>query len=77
MIVYIRANKKEDYIQEADRLIGTYIQGVLTILEQLGYTEQDILTLAGVYKKVEERNVSSGVMTLFFIKEVLVLSNLS
>ncbi|KAK7091010.1 outer dynein arm-docking complex subunit 1-like isoform X2 [Littorina saxatilis] len=51
------ADKREQFIKNADHVIKTYIRGILAILDKLGYTQQDIERLAGVFKCVEERNV--------------------
>ena len=53
-----RAERREQNIQNANTVISVYIQGILAILEKLGYSQQDIERLAGIYKCVEERNVS-------------------
>ena len=37
----------------------------MEILTKLGYTQEEILRLAGVYKRVEERNVSRNQFTDF------------
>ena len=58
--VCVRANHKEDCIAQADEIIDTYINGILAILDKLGYTQPEITRLAGVFKVVEERNVSHG-----------------
>ncbi|KAK7478258.1 hypothetical protein BaRGS_00030516 [Batillaria attramentaria] len=52
------AGEQEKRIERADKVIDSYIEGVLRNLDNLGYTQQEIDKLAGVYGKIEERNVS-------------------
>ncbi|KAK7497444.1 hypothetical protein BaRGS_00011286, partial [Batillaria attramentaria] len=51
------ADDKEKRLKSADEVIQSYIEGVLRVLDNLGYTQEEILKMAGVYGKVEERNV--------------------
>nr|KAG5707020.1 hypothetical protein BaRGS_019625 [Batillaria attramentaria] len=50
------AGEQEKRIERADKVIDSYIEGVLRNLDNLGYTQQEIDKLAGVYGKIEERN---------------------
>ena len=63
-----RATQKEESIAQADEMIATYIRGIMDILTKLGYTQEEILRLAGVYKRVEERNVSGNQFTDFNVQ---------
>nr|KAG5707019.1 hypothetical protein BaRGS_019624 [Batillaria attramentaria] len=53
----VLADDKEKRLKSADEVIQSYIEGVLRVLDNLGYTQEEILKMAGVYGKVEERNV--------------------
>lgn len=54
-----RSELKEGFIGKADVVIGEYIEGVVTLLSDLGYTSSEIEKLTGTFHKVEERNVST------------------
>lgn len=59
--VDFRGDSQERKMERADTIIASYIDGVVTILDQLGYVQSEMDALAGVHGCIEERNVSSAV----------------
>ncbi|KAL8578351.1 hypothetical protein ACOMHN_031725 [Nucella lapillus] len=53
------AEKKEEEVREADKMINTYIRAVKAMLTHMNYTREDISRLAGGFKSIEERNITA------------------